>query len=890
MLLRLFRVTARRVASSRLLWVLVLVLQVLYLLPVLGESYLEDWRAIERAEVENVRLYASSEALDGQAYSVDNPVTAWLSEGDQKKAAAADRMIERYDAGDAHGYFEAAAAYYRVLAETGGYSGSRSTLDRAESYQALADSGASELYMTPDHMPASLYAAFEHKLLLAFPGVQLPLVYTAEGDGMMTYNGQYELLFWMAPLVAVSALGASLQIRRRLATQAPCAPRRRLLFGALVSALLSLAVLVVICAPALVVQTVCIGVGDLSYPVLFGSGSTLAVSTVGEVLARNVLLIGLVSLMVSLAMHMSASLFDSVVPSIALIGCMVALPLFPDYYGEFSRYRDVAPYLPSSYLWTEYAAGSLGYATFPSPRLLDGVTFERGCLVLGATVLVSGVLLALLAPLGALVSWGDRGPRRPGRARAAAAASDAGGVMSAGATAPVGRISPMKAEAAALARWLSEFRRYAGALARMLLAGPGLYVLAAVMAAALVVPAIFSTDPNTSEFSHARYEAGPLRALYGAQASGAYAEGSPEAAMIDRLADALSGYVYAATPQEGYESLAEYERLRLEVAGYAGAGASAPSDAGGESSALDGSARVTTRAGDSAAVRSGRAAALEISEVEPVGDPILVEGKIALLEAMASQDAPAIYSLSTLMPGSFYLSFVFGVTPFLFWLVPAVAVSVSLARLRCRGSLIQQAPVSAGVELAAGCFVASLLAIAMLVLVIVPGTAYATMRHGIGDWGQPVVFIQSGAVVQTTVRESLLSGAGMEMLASAFVVVFLSCIERVTKSFRSVCVAAALACGAAAMAVQASLLAPADGLGAMVLGWFPLTYLDVARVVGAASYSVGSGCGVSCCAGVVVLAVSIACLLVAYMVALRFASRKARRAARIRERSCVIRI
>ena len=130
----------------------------------------------------------------------------------------------------------------------------------------------------------------------------------------------------------------------------------------------------------------------------------------------------------------------------------------------------------------------------------------------------------------------------------------------------------------------------------------------------------------------------------------------------------------------------------------------------------------------------------------------------------------------------------------------------------------------------------------------------------------------------------------MEMLASAFVVVFLSCIERVTKSFRSVCVAAALACGAAAVAVQASLLAPADGLGAVVLGWFPLTYLDVARVVGAASYSVGSGCGVSCCAGVVVLAVSMACLLVAYMVALRFASRNARRAARIRERSCVIRI
>lgn len=827
---------------------MLLALQVLYLLPVLGSSYLDGWQEIERVEVESARSYASSDALDDRAYSVDNAVTAWLDECDRKRAAAADRMIDRYDAGDVHGYFEAAADYYRVTAEVHGYAGSRSLVDRAEAYRALADSGASDLYAVPDHMPASLYAVFGHKLLLALPGVQLPLIYTAEGDGMMTYNGQYELLFWMVPMVAVCGLGASVQTRGRLATQAPCTHRRRLLLGALASASIALMALVVVCAPALVVQALRVGIGDLSYPVLFGSGPTLVVSSVGEVLARNIVLMVLVSLVVSLAMHLSASIFDSILPSVVLLVCMMVLPLFPGYFGEFSRYRDVAPYLPSSYLWTEYAAGSLGYGAIPSPRPLAGVTFGRGCLVLGATVVGSGALLVLLAPLGALVSWRDRGPRRRGGAPAR---------VHSGAHARPGHARPWHAaasEEAPTSSWLSDLACYSTALARMLLAGPGLYALALIMASALVLPAVFSIDPDTSEFSHARYEGGQLKDLYGALSSGVYEKDSAEAGALERLADALSGYVYSATPQEGFESLAEYERLRLEVAGF------------------------------------GPSAALQIPEVDPVGDPAIVEGKIALLEGMASLDDPEVYSLSTMMPGSYYLSFVFGVAPFAFWLVPAVAASLGIARLRCKGTLVQQAPVSSGVELAAGVVVAGAIAIAMLACVIVPGAAYATMRHGIGDWGQPVVFVQGGEVVRATVLSSLLSGASMEMLASGFVVVFLACIERLTKSFRSVCVAALLALAASALAVQASLLAPADGVAALVLGWLPLTYLDVARVVGAAGYTVATACGASCLIGTVVLAASIAFLLVFACLAPRVSAAIAARGARVRDRSCVIRI
>ena len=818
-----------------MLVVMLLALQVLYLLPVLGSSYLDGWQEIERVEVDNVRSYASSDAMDDQAYPSDNAMAAWLDECGRKRATTADRMIERYEAGDAHGYFQAAADYYRVTAEVQGYAGSQSLIDRAEAYRALADSGASDLYAVPDYMPASLYAVFGHKLLLALPAVQLPFIYTAEGDGMMTYNGQYELLFWMVPMVAVCGLGASVQTRGRLATQAPCTHRRRLLLGALASASIALMALVVVCAPTLVVQALRVGIGDLSYPVLFGSGPTLVVSSVGEVLARNIVLMVLVSLVVSLAMHLSASIFDSILPSVVLLVCMMTLPLFPGYFGEFSRYRDIAPYLPSSYLWTEYAAGSLGYGAIPSPRPLAGVTFGRGCLVLGATVVGSGALLVLLAPLGALVSWRDRGPRRRGGAHARSRHA----------------MASMEAPASS---WLSDLACYSAALARMLLAGPGLYALAFIMASALVLPAVFSIDPDTSEFSHARYEGDQLKGLYGALSSGAYAKDSAETAALERLADALSGYVYSATPQEGFESLAEYERTRLEVAGF------------------------------------GPSAALQIPEVDPVGDPAIVEGKIALLEGMASLDAPEVYGLSTMMPGSYYLSFVFGAAPFAFWLVPAVAASLGVARLRCKGMLVQQAPVSSGVELAAGVVVAGAIAIVMLACVIVPGAAYATMRHGIGDLGQPVVFVQGGEVVRATVLSSLLSGAGMEILASGFVVAFLACIERLTQSFRSVCAAAVLALAATMLAVQASLLAPVDGLAALVLGWLPLTYLDVARVVGSASYVVAAGCGASCLIGAAVLAASMAFLLVVACIAPRVSAAIAARGARVRDRSCVIRI
>lgn len=841
---RIFGVIAKRVASSRLLLLLIIVLQVLYLLPALKQTTMGGWRdSIASTEVETIRMYRSSQSLDPDRYQDADAMASWHMANDIKMAAAADKLLDRWDAGDANGYFAAAAEYYRMNAKVQGYAGSTYNLDRAAFYQALADSGATQTYAASSDAPALVYAAMGGKGLFMFPNGGIPLVYSSQGDGIYRYNSQAELLFWTVPLLAVCALGASFQTRQRLVTQAPLGARRRMLYGAVCSAVLALAVLALICAPAMILQVVRAGMGDASYPVVVGSGASLVVSTVGETLLKSAVLYVLIAFMFSLLVHLSASVFDSVAPAVVASLCMMALPLAPGYYGEFSSYREVAPWLPSTYLWVEYAAGSIDSSMMPGARPLLGASFVRGCMSLGAAAFALSALLALLAPAGALISWFSRLRRFALRRTGSPRAAGGEGATSTGVATPLSSFPLVPPSALSS---LSIFASYAAALARMLLSGPALYALALIMAAALVVPAVFSVDADTREFSVESYKNMQLRQLYSQLESGAYAQDSDEYLLLQRQADALSGYVYSETAAKGYASLAEYERLRLEAADLPA-----------------------------------------LAQYDPVDDPVRVKAKISLLEGLAASEEPELYNMSTRMPGSFYLSFVFGTAPFAFWLAPACVTALLVARYRCRGSLVQQAPVSFAVELGAGCVVASAIALVMLALVVVPGTAWATMLNGVGEMGYPVVFIQSGGVVASTVANALVSGAGVQALASAFVVVFLACVERATRSFRSVCVAAVMTLVLATLAVNASALAPADSVASVALGWLPLTYLDVARVVGTAGYSLMSGCGVSVFAACVVLAVSLLVMVVAAYMAVRV---QRARSFRVRDASCVIRI
>ena len=109
------------------------------------------------------------------------------------------------------------------------------------------------------------------------------------------------------------------------------------------------------------------------------SGASKAILRGGEALLKSAVLYMLIAFTFSLLAHLSASVFDSVAPAVVASLCMMALPLAPGYYGEFSSYREVAPWLPSTYLWVEYAAGSIDSAMMPGARPLLGVSFVCGC-------------------------------------------------------------------------------------------------------------------------------------------------------------------------------------------------------------------------------------------------------------------------------------------------------------------------------------------------------------------------------------------------------------------------------------------------------------------------------------------------------------------------------
>ena len=125
---RIFSTIARRVASSRLLIALIIVLQVLYLLPVLKQTTMGGWQdSIASTEVESIRMYRSSQSLDLNGYPEDDAVGSWHRANDIKMAQAADKLLDRWDAGDANGYFAAAAEYYQMSAKVQGYAGSVTT-------------------------------------------------------------------------------------------------------------------------------------------------------------------------------------------------------------------------------------------------------------------------------------------------------------------------------------------------------------------------------------------------------------------------------------------------------------------------------------------------------------------------------------------------------------------------------------------------------------------------------------------------------------------------------------------------------------------------------------------------------------------------------------------
>ncbi len=132
------------------------------------------------------------------------------------------------------------------------------------------------------------------------------------------------------------------------------------------------------------------------------------------------------------------------------------------------------------------------------------------------------------------------------------------------------------------------------------------------MSTAMLAPALVEVFPDAGDVSAVRYRDGELRSIdrYLEQdAANMDVEGK---AALEGMRDALSGFVYAPTPAEGFRSLATYERAR------------------GELGAAD-------------------ATLLQSIGIEPE-TPSRAEARALLLESIASLPDPKVYELSTKMP------------------------------------------------------------------------------------------------------------------------------------------------------------------------------------------------------------------------------------------------
>lgn len=861
MLPRLVPAIARRLLSSRLAALMFLGAAVLFALPALGPAAADS----EDLFIEQARVLAQNDPANSPAAdrAQDDPRAAWTLERDIEAHALLVNLLSAYDAGDMPAYFAVRADYEELSAKQAGNGVAGTYAESlAAQLRALSKAGATERYQWAGSAPASLYLVTQDTFVLSPLVPVLPFLATDSHEGYLGYDGSYDYLLWVVILVAVSCAAASLQVRGRLAAQLPASPRRRLFASSVATALVALAAVALVCAPGFLIALARNGFGDLAYPVTRVVFTTVVTQTVGATLLQRAALLALVSLAISLLAHLSASLLDSVVPALLVMIAATGFTLVPGYFGSNMAFQPIAAFLPTTYLDVAGATGA--YSSVPLTVDVPQLDFAMGAAVMGATCAALAAVLTLVAPLGAVAgglpavcgrilgrgvpaagsargssgfavaAFAGRAPRagegagsKPGGAGAAGAGAASAGAAGAGA------ISPETA---------ASFASYTRALFRLALFGPWLYALVAIMSAAFLLPAFFNISPDMAEFSVSRYRDGELKQADAALASGLLQRGSSEAADLQRLRDQLSGFVYGATPADQYRSLAAYERSGAELA----------------------------RVGSPA---------LQMVRSAPV-DLMRSEAKAQLLERVAAEPDPMLFDLSVRMPGSFYLSFLYGAVPFVFWLVPSITTALAIAALRTRGSLVQQAPVALGMELAAGCLVASVLALAVLALVVFPGTAVATARNGIGELGYPVVYLQNGSVVSSTVGRAILSGAAVQALASTLAVTMLLAVAQLTRSFRATCVAAAVTVVAAVLAAQASALAPAGGTLSLALGWMPLTYLDVARTVGAAGYGLVSGSGVSALVGATVLSASIPMVLAVCCFVLSDRSRHAAVAAR----------
>ncbi len=569
---------------------------------------------------------------------------------------------------------------------------------------ALVNAGEEGVYTSSSSMPALLYPLAAGRLVLAPLSPLLPFLQVSDG-AYSFYDGSKEYLLWAATAVAVSFLAARLNKREKLIIQAPMSELGRLVASSVWASVFAMLAVFAVNLPGIIAALVKNGPGSLFYPIGYIQFATPIIKPVWMVLVQTGVLQFLVATFISLVVHLAMKIANNPTLGIVFVCALMGVTMVPGYYGRSVALREFVLLNPLTYANTELTVGA--YNPYPTTQIvnLPGLCFERGTIALVCAIEV--LVICLLCVAGKSGCAKNRSlPCFSGRGFASARAGK---------------------------RSCTHFDSfpYARTMGRVLLHSLILAVCAIAMSVAMLIPTLVETFPDTDDVSAGRYRDGELRSIdryLERDAANMDVEGK---AALEDMRDALSGFVYAPTPAEGFRSLATYERTR------------------GELGAAD-------------------AALLQSIGIEPE-TPSRAEARALLLEGVASMPEPKVYDLSTKMPPPIFISHLQAALPSMFWLLPVVVSSFACAHLQYRSLMFLQVPVSARGRFLTAAVLSFLFGLALLLISMVPAVAVSAIRNGVGGLRYPIALIQSGVPTTSTVGEALLRS--IPLLAMAYGVI-----------------------------------------------------------------------------------------------------------------------
>ncbi len=330
--------------------------------------------------------------------------------------------------------------------------------------------------------------------------------------------------------------------------------------------------------------------------------------------------------------------------------------------------------------------------------------------------------------------------------------------------------------------------RYAGVLVRATLNSPLVWIATALTAVVLfmgLVVSFYDEGKGQGMLGRATYEW--VVETWGG--TGGTLEGMPAdlAELNEHALDAARRAVDVGTPEEFYEAVADFSRVRLDiaVAGYS-----------------------------TESVATARAKAVFAEQLVEVG--------YDRWPRLTSREAPAL----------FYVGSVYRYVPSFVLYAVVLAVGFVLARLGLRDKLLTRVPLSRACAMGVETVVAVGLSGLLFAAALTPVFLWAAVVNGAGTLDYPAVFVRGSEIVHLTLAGLLARAGGLWLVASASVFAVCQLVSTAFDKASPGAVAAALYASVpfllASSTSQSYGAVTYDAMSALL----PTTYLDVSSIVG----------------------------------------------------------